>query len=60
MRFESIKKGIAIVFESESQQIADEYLIRKNGSLDDTPQTEKDAAAAWVSGDRNYYDLLKI
>lgn len=60
MRFESIKTGVAIVYAEDAQAIADEYLTRKHGSLADAPQAEKDASAAWVAGDRNYYDLLKI
>lgn len=60
MRFESIKAGVAIVHAADAQAIADAYLARKHGTLEAAPQAEKDAANAWVAGDRNYYELLKI
>ena len=60
MNFEKVTEKEAFVSKEEAQQIADEYLIRKHGNLADAPQAEKDAAAAWVAGDRNYYELLKI
>lgn len=59
-RFESISQNAAIVYADDAQQVADAYLIKKHGSLDAAPQADKDAAADWVAGDRNYYDLIKI
>lgn len=59
-RFESIAQNVAIVYAEDAQQVADDHLIKKHGSLEAAPQADKDAAAAWVAGDRNYYDLIKI
>ncbi|RDL43720.1 hypothetical protein DN730_13315 [Marinomonas piezotolerans] len=59
-RFESIAQNTAIVYAEDAQQVANDYLIKKHGSLEAAPQSDTDAAAAWVAGDRNYYDLIKI
>lgn len=59
-RYELIAKGVATIYAEDAQQIADEYLAylaEKNGEV--VPQAAIDAAA-WVAGDRNYYDLIKI
>lgn len=59
-RFENITQNTAIVYVEDAQQVADEYLLKKYVSLEAVPQAVQDAVSAWLAGDRNYYDLLKI